>query len=114
MIIQNGSGWLMFWADCVTICWLTSYSPFFMAHSIEAVLPFDIVEATYLLPPLDAPASTEDLIAHHAQQLLKWPEDLCDMADWVLKAHKLSPAQFVSCETQYYFKIIICLFRYRI
>jgi len=68
-----------------------------MAHGIEAVLLFDIVEATYLLPPLDTPASTEDLIAHHAQKLLKWPEDLCDMADWVLKAHKLSAAQFMSC-----------------
>src|SRR5882724_6833973 len=80
----------------VTICWSTGCSPFFMAHGIEAVLPFDIVEATYLLPPLDAPTSTEDLIAHHAQQLLKQPENLHNMADWVLKAHKLSAAQFMS------------------
>ena len=86
----------MFWAYCVIISWLTGYSPFFMAHGIEAVLPFDISEATYLLPPLNAHASTEDLIAHHAQQLLKWPEDLHDMADRVLKAHKLSVAQFMS------------------
>jgi len=61
----------VFWANHVTICQLTSYSPFFMAHGIEAVLLFDIAEATYLAPPLDTPASTEDLIAHHAQQLLK-------------------------------------------
>jgi len=66
-----------------------------MAHSIEVVLPFDILEATYL-PPLNTPASTEDLISHHAQQLLKWPEDLHDMADCVPKAHKLSAAQFMS------------------
>src|SRR5882724_2667794 len=98
---NNHSKWVgvapsMFWANHVTICWLTSYSPFFMAHSIEAVLPCDIVEATYLLPPLDAPASTEDLIAHRSQQLVKWLEDLHDMADRVLKARKLSAAQFVS------------------
>jgi len=61
----------VFWANHVTINWLTSYSPFFMAHGVEAVLPFDITEATYLLPSLETPASTEDLIAHHAQQLLK-------------------------------------------
>jgi len=60
-------------------------------------LPFDIAEATYLLPPSKCSLiSTEDLIAHHAQQLLKWPEDLHDMADHVLKARKLSVAQFVS------------------
>src|SRR5882724_6578482 len=101
MIIQDHSRWVgmahsVFWFDHVTICQLTGYSPFFMAHSVEVVLPFDIVEATYLLPPLDTPASAEDLIAHCAQQLLKWPEDLCDMADQVLKARKLSAAQFMS------------------
>src|SRR5882724_9930865 len=43
---------LMFWADWVTICQSTGYSLFLMAHGVEAVLPFDIAEATYLLPPL--------------------------------------------------------------
>jgi len=86
----------MFWANHVTICQSTSYSPFFMAHSVEVVLLFDIAEATYLLPPLEAPALTKDLIAHCAQQLLKWLEDLHDMVDWVLKAHNLSAAQFMS------------------
>jgi len=57
----------VFWADCVTICWSTGYSPFFMAHRVEAVLLFDITEATYLLLPLDTPTSTEDLSAHCAQ-----------------------------------------------
>jgi len=66
-----------------------------MAHSVEAVLPLDIAEATYLLPPLDVPASTKDLIAHHAQQLQKRPEDLCEMPARVLKARKQSAAQFV-------------------
>ena len=67
-----------------------------MAHSVEAVLPFDIMEATYLLPPLDTPTSAKDLIAHCSKQLLKWLEDLHDMVDWVLKACKLSAAQFIS------------------
>jgi len=50
----------VFWADCVHQS--TSYSPFFMAHSIETVLQFDIMEATYLLPFIDTPASTKDLV----------------------------------------------------
>jgi len=87
---------LVFWADRVTICRSTGYSPFFMAHGMEAVLPFDIAEATYLLPPLEVPASTKTLIAHRAKQLLKRPEDLCDMSSQVLKARKVSAAQFVS------------------
>src|SRR5882724_6770218 len=88
---------LVFWADQVTVRRPIGYSPYFMAHGVEAVLPLDIVEATYLLPPLDVPASTEDLIAHHAQQLQKRPEDLHEMSARVLKARKQSAAQFVKC-----------------
>ena len=86
---------LVFWADRVTVHRSISYSPFFMAHGIEAVLPLDIVEATYLLPPLNAPASTEDLIAYRAQQLQKCLEDLLEMSARVLKARKQSAAEFV-------------------
>src|SRR5882724_4744345 len=86
---------LVFWADQVTVCWPIGHSPYFMAHSVEAVLPLDIAEATCLLPPLNVPASTEDLIAHHAQQLQKRPEDLREMSARVLKARKQSAAQFV-------------------
>ena len=39
---------------------------------------------------------TLSLIACHAQQLLKRPEDLRDMANRVLKAQKVSAAQFVA------------------
>src|SRR5882724_2983498 len=92
-----GMALLVFWADCVTIRWLIGYSPFFMAHGIEAVLPLDIAEATYLLPPLNAPASTEDLIAYRTQQLQKRPEDLLEMSARVLKARKQSAAEFIKC-----------------
>ena len=77
---------LVFWADHVTICRSNGYSLFFMAHGIEVVLPLDIAEATYLLPPLNAPASMEDLIVYHTQQLQKCPEDLLEMSARVLKA----------------------------
>jgi len=88
---------LIFWADLVTVCLSIGYSPYFMAHGVEVVPPLDIVEAIYLLPPLNVPTSTEDLIAHHAQQLQKTLEDIHDMSARVLKARKQSVAQFVKC-----------------
>src|SRR5882724_12080458 len=88
---------LIFWADQVTVCLSIGYYPYFMAHGVEVVLPFDISEATYHLPPLDVPNSTEDLIAHHAQQLQKKLEDIHDMLARVLKARKQSVVQFVKC-----------------
>jgi len=85
---------LIFWADQVTICWLIGYSPFFKGHGIVDLL-LDIAEATYLLPPLIAPTSTEDLIVYCAQQLQKHLEDLLEMSARVLKARKQSTAEFV-------------------
>ena len=61
----------IFWADQVTIRKDTGYSPFYMAHSVKPVLPFDVTEATYLTPSQDAPMMTEDLLALHARQLEK-------------------------------------------
>src|SRR5882724_10358180 len=86
---------LVFWVDRVTICQSIGYSPFFMAHGIEAVLLLDIAEATYLLPPLNTPASTEDLIVYCTQQLQKCSEDLLEMLARVLKARKQSAAEFI-------------------
>ncbi|KIJ35634.1 hypothetical protein M422DRAFT_262031 [Sphaerobolus stellatus SS14] len=40
-----------------------------MAHGVEPILPFDITEATFLIPKLDKPLSHEDLIA--IQRVLK-------------------------------------------
>jgi len=79
----------------VTIRQSIGYSPSFKAHGIEAVLLLDIAEATYLLPPLNAPASTEDLIVYCAQQLQKCLEDLLEMLARVLKARKQSAAEFI-------------------
>jgi len=56
------------------------YSPYFMAHGVEAVLPLDIAEATYLLPPLNVPTSTEDLQLRTVPNSFRTrPEDLREM-----------------------------------
>jgi hypothetical protein len=41
---------------------VTGYSPFYMAHGVEPVLPFDITLATFLVPDLVEPLTTTELI----------------------------------------------------
>jgi hypothetical protein len=88
----------VFWADRVTVRKDTGYSPFYMAHGVEPVLPFDVTEATYLAPSQDAPMAAEDLLALRARQLEKRQDDLAAIKERVLKARHTSIAQF---EKQY-------------
>jgi hypothetical protein len=71
------------WAERITIRKATGYSPFYMAHGVHPLLPFDIEEATYLAPTQDFGMSTEELIAVRAQQLAKRPEELEAMRERV-------------------------------
>lgn len=66
----------VFWADRITTRKSTGYSPFYLAHGIEPLLPLDLVEATFTLPDISALISTSDLISLRARQLLKRDEDL--------------------------------------
>ncbi|KAJ3884455.1 hypothetical protein GG344DRAFT_34257, partial [Lentinula edodes] len=54
-------------------------SPYFLSHGCHPLLPLDIEEATYLLPPPDSVLSTEDLLSRRARELQKRQEDLEDM-----------------------------------
>ena len=55
--------YLVFWADHITIRRHMGCSPYFAATGTHPILPLDIAEATYLLPPPAAVMSTTDLIA---------------------------------------------------
>ena len=59
------------WADRVTVCWHMGCSPYFAVTRTHPLLPPNITEATYLLPPLDAPLSTTALIKTWAIELQK-------------------------------------------
>ncbi|KAF8590752.1 hypothetical protein K439DRAFT_1611689 [Ramaria rubella] len=83
-----------FWADHVTVWKATGYSPFYMVHGIELILPFNITEATFLISKLERPLNDEELIAIRVQQLEKRDGDLADIHEWVLKACYTSIAQF--------------------
>ena len=85
---------LVFWAERVTIRKSTGYSPYFMVHGTHPLLPFDILEATYLSPPQDFGLSTEELISLRASQLAKRPEDIERMRNTVTKFRCMSLEQF--------------------
>ncbi|RXW16706.1 hypothetical protein EST38_g9147 [Candolleomyces aberdarensis] len=66
----------VFWAERVTVRKATGYSPYYLAHGIEPLLPFNLAEGTFMAPPPQSVVSTEDLIAYRARMLQKRPEDL--------------------------------------
>jgi hypothetical protein len=76
----------VFWAERVTIQHATGYSPFYIVHGVHPILPFNITEATYLVPALDTGMTTSDLIGIHTQLLFKWEEDLVGFRSDILKA----------------------------
>jgi hypothetical protein len=76
---------LVFWAERVTTHRNLGYSSYYIAHGIEPLFPFDLAEATYMVPAQDA-MSTSDLIALRARQLQKRPEDLEQVKQRVIKA----------------------------
>jgi len=83
-----------FWADRVTTRRATGHTPFFMAHGVEPILPFDITLATFLVPDIAKPLSTSELLAIRACQLQKHDEDLAAIHDNVLKCRFESVRQF--------------------
>ena len=82
------------WAERVTIRKATGFSPYYMAHGVHPLLPFDIVEATYLSPTQNSGITTEELIALRAQQLSKRPQDIEHIQTMVSKFRKRSLEQF--------------------
>jgi len=96
---SNTSQWptvtpFIFWTDHATMHKVTGLSPFYMAHSVEPILPFDITLATFLIPNLVKLLTTDELIATHARQLEKHQEDLTNIHDLILKSRFVSARQF--------------------
>ena len=59
------------WSECVTTTCTLGCSPYFAMHGVHPVLPFDIDEATYLIPPPNAILSDEDLLVCHGMEIAK-------------------------------------------
>jgi hypothetical protein len=84
----------IFWANRATIQKSTGYSPYYMAHGVKPLLPFDITLATFLVPNMATPLSTAELIAIHACQLQKREDNLARIKDNILAACLTSVWQF--------------------
>ncbi|KAJ3914286.1 hypothetical protein F5877DRAFT_23429, partial [Lentinula edodes] len=61
----------VYWAERVTARWSVGASPYFLSHGCHPLLPLNIGEARYLLPPPESILSTEDLLACRARELQK-------------------------------------------
>jgi len=66
-----------------------------MAHGIEPILPFDITEATFLVPDIAEPLTHNDLLALRTCQLEKCDEDLAAIHSCILCSCFTSARQFL-------------------
>ncbi|KIJ10571.1 hypothetical protein PAXINDRAFT_16410 [Paxillus involutus ATCC 200175] len=85
----------VFWAERMTLHKATGLSPYFMAHGVEPLFPFDLAQATFLVPlPKSDSLNTTALITFCARQLQKRCEDIDSIRKKVLKSHFQSIKQF--------------------
>ena len=82
------SAYSVFWAERVTVRRRMGCSPYFATTGTHPLLPFDIAEANYLLPPPESILSTTDLIARRAIALQKRRPHLAELRDKVYGARR--------------------------
>ncbi|CAK5275032.1 unnamed protein product [Mycena citricolor] len=84
----------VFWADRVTVRRRMGCSPFFAVTGAHPLLPLDISEATYLLPPPESVLSTTELISQRAIALQKRQEQLAWLHSDVFEARVQAAIRF--------------------
>ena len=84
----SSSAYSVFWAERVTVRRRMGCSPYFATTGTHPLLPFDIAEANYLLPPPDKVLSTTELITRRAIALQKRRSHLAELNDRVFDARR--------------------------
>src|SRR5271155_1504061 len=84
----------IFWAERVTIRKCMGCSPYFAATGTHPLLPFDIAEANYLLPPPESTLTTTDLISRRAIALQKRRSQLAALHNKVYSARLRAAVRF--------------------
>lgn len=84
----------VFWSERVTIRRRMGCSPYFGLTGTHPLLPFDISEANYLLPPPESILTSTDLISRRAIALSKRREDLEKLHSKVYEARLKAAARF--------------------
>ena len=90
----SSSAYSVFWAERVTVCRRMGCSPYFATTGTHPLLPFDITEANYLLPPPETVLSTTYLIARRAIALQKRRPQLAQLHDTVHAARLKAAVRF--------------------
>jgi hypothetical protein len=90
----SASAYSVFWAERVTVRRRMGCSPYFATTGTHPLLPFDISEANYLLPPPDSILSTTDLISRRAIALQKRRGHLAQLHDKVHSARLTAAKRF--------------------
>ncbi|THH15802.1 hypothetical protein EW146_g4737 [Bondarzewia mesenterica] len=90
----NRATYSIFWADRITIHHCMGCSPYFTATGTHPLVPLDIAEATYLLPPPSSFLSSTDLIARCAIALQKHKSDLTSLHSKVYEARIQAAIKF--------------------
>ena len=76
----------VFWSDRITTRKRMGVSPYFALTGTHPLIPLDIAEATYLLPPPESTLTTTELIARRAIELQKRSVDLARITSKVFEA----------------------------
>lgn len=84
----------VFFADRVTTRRATGFSPYFLLYGVDPVLPFDLTEATYLVPGFRHGLTTIELLALRVRQLEKKEEDVDRAAETIRKSRMRSKEVF--------------------
>ena len=58
----------VFWAERITTHCTLGHSSYYIAHGVEPLLPFDLTEATFMVPP-QSEMTTMELIVLRTRQL---------------------------------------------
>ena len=90
----SSSAYSVFWAERVTIRRRMGCSPYFATTGTHPLLPFDISEANYLLPPPTSTLSSTELITRRAIALQKRRTDLAQLHDKVHSARLAAAKRF--------------------
>ena len=83
-----------FFADKVITRCSTGFSPFYLLHGLDPVLPFDLFEAMHLVEGFHSGMSSQELLALRIRQLEKRPDDVHAAFNTLYKSRLHSNAQF--------------------